>query len=219
MSLVNDSPVHLSNSKDFAAFLDAELNSTFDTSPDLDGEVEDKDDDEDDSKPNIERGKVNPTQCEAFTMVCTQGSLRHGVEQLDGSDLDEFRLRDASGAAQHALNMAKLKRENAQRLLYRADLAIHKAVVALMTAEAIKAASEDSNGDQSRGSETVASASAICDDSLQHKALSLSQCNATDVSTRAVLNIWETVEFLRNVPKGKYDAIIVDSSDPAGIFC
>ncbi|CAL5431570.1 unnamed protein product [Camellia sinensis] len=77
----------------------------------------------------------------------SEGSLRHGVEQLDGSDLDEFRLRDASGAAQHALNMAKLKRENAQRLLYRADLAIHKAVVALMTAEAIKAASEDSNGD------------------------------------------------------------------------
>ncbi|KAI8020483.1 hypothetical protein LOK49_LG04G00923 [Camellia lanceoleosa] len=46
----------------FAAFLDAELNSTFDISPDLDGEEEDededededKDDDEDDSKPNIE---------------------------------------------------------------------------------------------------------------------------------------------------------------------
>ncbi|XP_028101305.1 uncharacterized protein LOC114300652 [Camellia sinensis] len=55
MSLVNDSPVHSSNSKDFAAFLDAELNSIFDTSPDLDGEVEDKDDNEDDSKPNIER--------------------------------------------------------------------------------------------------------------------------------------------------------------------
>lgn len=67
-------------------------------------------------------------------------------ELLDGSDLDEFRLRDASGAAQHALNMAKLKREKAQRLLYRADLAIHKAVVALMTAEAVKAV-EDSNGD------------------------------------------------------------------------
>ncbi|CAA2970347.1 Hypothetical predicted protein [Olea europaea subsp. europaea] len=67
------------------------------------------------------------------------------VEQLDGSDLHEFRLRDASGAAQHARNMAKLKREKAQRLLYRADLAIHKAVVALMTADAIKSAS-NSNG-------------------------------------------------------------------------
>ncbi|CAL5383646.1 unnamed protein product [Camellia sinensis] len=56
MSLVIDSPVHSSSSEDFAAFLDAELNSTFDISPDLDGEDEDKDDDEDDSKPNIERG-------------------------------------------------------------------------------------------------------------------------------------------------------------------
>lgn len=75
------------------------------------------------------------------------GSVRHDPEHLDGSDLDEFRLRDASSAAQHALNMAKLKREKAQRLLYRADLAIHKAVVALMTAEAIKGSSEDVNVD------------------------------------------------------------------------
>ncbi|KAJ1414079.1 Enhancer of polycomb-like, N-terminal [Sesbania bispinosa] len=75
------------------------------------------------------------------------GPQRHGIEQLDGSDQDEFRLRDASSAAQHALNMAKLKRERAQRLLYRADLAIHKAVVALMTAEAMKA-SEDSVGQE-----------------------------------------------------------------------
>lgn len=76
------------------------------------------------------------------------GSQRQILEQLEGSDLDEFRLRDASGAAQHARNMAKLKREKARRLLYRADLAIHKAVVAIMTAEAMKAASEDnSNGD------------------------------------------------------------------------
>ncbi|THG01169.1 uncharacterized protein LOC114310990 [Camellia sinensis] len=74
-------------------------------------------------------------------------SLGHGIELLDGSDLDEFRLRDASGAAQHALNMAKLKREKAQRLLYRADLAIHKAVVALMTADTIRASFEHSNGD------------------------------------------------------------------------
>lgn len=76
-----------------------------------------------------------------------EGSQRLLFEQLDSSDLDEFKLRDASGAAQHALNMAKLKREKAQRLLYRADLAIHKAVVALMTAEAIKASTEDSNDD------------------------------------------------------------------------
>ncbi|MED6180038.1 hypothetical protein PIB30_006527 [Stylosanthes scabra] len=74
------------------------------------------------------------------------GPQGHDFEQLDGSDLDEFKLRDASGAAQHAHNMARLKRERAQRLLYRADLAIHRAVAALMTAEAMKA-SEDSNGD------------------------------------------------------------------------
>ncbi|KAK0572549.1 hypothetical protein LWI29_033330 [Acer saccharum] len=73
----------------------------------------------------------------------SDGSLKHGPEQFDGSDLDEFRLRDASGAAQHARNIAKLKREKAQRLLYRADLAVHKAVAALMTAEAIKASYDD----------------------------------------------------------------------------
>ncbi|XP_022976083.1 uncharacterized protein LOC111476594 [Cucurbita maxima] len=75
-------------------------------------------------------------------------SQRQIIEQLEGSDLSEFRLRDASGAAQHARNMAKVKREKARRLLYRADLAIHKAVVAIMTAEAMKAASQDdANGD------------------------------------------------------------------------
>ncbi|XP_055820657.1 uncharacterized protein LOC129889400 isoform X2 [Solanum dulcamara] len=76
-----------------------------------------------------------------------EGSRGPATEQFDSSDLHEFRLRDASGAAQHALNMAKLKREKAQRLLYKADLAIHKAVVALMTAEAIKAAAESTNVD------------------------------------------------------------------------
>lgn len=75
------------------------------------------------------------------------GSLRQSVEQWDGPDLDEFRLRDAAGAVHHALIMARLKREKAQRLLYRADLAIHMAVVAITTAEAIKASFyEDSKG-------------------------------------------------------------------------
>jgi hypothetical protein len=77
----------------------------------------------------------------------TDGYARHGREQLNDSGLDELRLREASGAAKHALNVAKLKRHRAQRLLYRADLAIHKAVVALMNAEAIKASSEDINVD------------------------------------------------------------------------
>ncbi|KAB2020099.1 hypothetical protein ES319_D07G044400v1 [Gossypium barbadense] len=72
---------------------------------------------------------------------------RHGPEQWDNSDIDEFTLRDASSAAQHALKMAKFKRERAQRLLFRADLAIHKAMVALATAEAMKESSEDLNGD------------------------------------------------------------------------
>ncbi|KAK8604803.1 hypothetical protein V6N13_082275 [Hibiscus sabdariffa] len=75
------------------------------------------------------------------------GFQRQGPEQWDNSDIDELTLRDASSAAQHALKMAKFKREKAQRLLFRADLAIHKAVVALMTAEAVKESSEDLNGD------------------------------------------------------------------------
>ncbi|ESW09082.1 hypothetical protein PHAVU_009G098700 [Phaseolus vulgaris] len=73
------------------------------------------------------------------------GPQRHGIDQID-TQLYEIRMRDTSGAAQHAVNIAKMKRERAQRLLYRADLAIHKAVVALVTAEAMKA-SEDSSGD------------------------------------------------------------------------
>lgn len=76
------------------------------------------------------------------------GSHRHhGPDHLDASDLDEFRLRDASGAAQHARNMARLKRERAQKLLYKADLAVHKAVAALMTAEAMKASVNNVNSD------------------------------------------------------------------------
>ncbi|KAM7260189.1 hypothetical protein ACFE04_015930 [Oxalis oulophora] len=69
------------------------------------------------------------------------------TEQLEGVDLDEFRLREAFNASKHARNVAKLKRERAQKLLCRADLAIHKALSALMTAEAIKASAEDSNGE------------------------------------------------------------------------
>ncbi|KAH1033447.1 hypothetical protein J1N35_045621 [Gossypium stocksii] len=77
----------------------------------------------------------------------SDGLQRHGPERLDNPDTDEFRYRDAASAARHALKMAKFKRERAQRLLFRADLAIHKAVVALMTAEAIKASSDNVNGD------------------------------------------------------------------------
>ncbi|GLU10240.1 hypothetical protein SLE2022_270590 [Rubroshorea leprosula] len=61
------------------------------------------------------------------------------------SNLDELRLRAASRAAHSVRNKAKLKRERAHRLMFRADVAIHKAVAALMTADAIKASFEDSN--------------------------------------------------------------------------
>ncbi|KAM6544018.1 hypothetical protein CsatB_008465 [Cannabis sativa] len=74
-------------------------------------------------------------------------SQRHIIEKFDGPDLDEFRLRDASCAAEHAINIAKLKRERAQRMVYRADVAIHKAVAALMTAEAMEECSENSDDD------------------------------------------------------------------------
>lgn len=98
-------------------------------------------------KNGIYRWNVGYSEWPSQRYFHSDGSQRHGPEQLDCSDLDEFRLRDASGAAQHARNMAKLKREKAQRLLYRADLAIHKAVNALMIAEAIKASFDDVNSD------------------------------------------------------------------------
>ncbi|XP_010905588.1 uncharacterized protein [Elaeis guineensis] len=67
--------------------------------------------------------------------------------QRQQADTREFRLHDASSAAQHASNMAKLKREKAQWLLRKADLAVHKATFACMTAEAIKASQKDVIGD------------------------------------------------------------------------
>ncbi|KAL5975604.1 hypothetical protein ACLOJK_019929 [Asimina triloba] len=75
------------------------------------------------------------------------GFQRHRVDQLGCSEFDEFRLRDASSAAQHASNMAKLKREKAQRLMHKADVALHKAASALMVAEAMRASEEDLIGD------------------------------------------------------------------------
>ncbi|GLT80523.1 hypothetical protein SLA2020_519580 [Shorea laevis] len=71
--------------------------------------------------------------------------LKHYLEQLDDSDLDEYRLRGASAAAHHALNVAKLKREKAHRLMFRADAAVYKAVFAVMTAVAVKASYMESN--------------------------------------------------------------------------
>ncbi|KAK9682555.1 hypothetical protein RND81_10G082000 [Saponaria officinalis] len=75
------------------------------------------------------------------------GFQRHNIEQVSPSVLDEFRLRDAASAARHAVSVAKLKRENARRMLCRADLAMHKAVAAIMTAEAVKASYTEPNDD------------------------------------------------------------------------
>ncbi|XP_022732136.1 uncharacterized protein LOC111286444 [Durio zibethinus] len=95
----------------------------------------------------IHRGNMSFSGWPSQRHYFSDGFQRHGPEQLDNSDIDEFRVRDASSAAWHALKMAKFKQEKAQKLLFRADLAIHKAVVALMTAEAIKESSENLNGD------------------------------------------------------------------------
>ncbi|KAL3655676.1 hypothetical protein CASFOL_000072 [Castilleja foliolosa] len=59
-------------------------------------------------------------------------------KELDVSNLDEFHLCNALGAAQRTRKLAKLKKEKAQMLLCRADLAIHRAVTTLMSAEAMK---------------------------------------------------------------------------------
>ncbi|KAG4931200.1 hypothetical protein AAZX31_17G192000 [Glycine max] len=71
------------------------------------------------------------------------GPKRQGIEQLDASVLEELRQRDAMAEARFKRHVAMLKRDRAKRLLYKVDVAIHKAMAALMTAEAMKA-SEDS---------------------------------------------------------------------------
>ncbi|ONM29421.1 Enhancer of polycomb-like transcription factor protein [Zea mays] len=66
-------------------------------------------------------------------------------------DIEELKLRDAASAAQHAAAMAKLKREKAHCLMQKADLALHKATVALMIADAIKSSSRNKSRDCRRG--------------------------------------------------------------------
>ncbi|XP_019086638.1 PREDICTED: uncharacterized protein LOC104716912 isoform X2 [Camelina sativa] len=74
----------------------------------------------------------------------SNGSQRLDLEELQNStDIDEYKLRDAAGAARRACALAKLKRERAENLRYKADLAIQKAAAALMCAEAVKASSVD----------------------------------------------------------------------------
>lgn len=74
-----------------------------------------------------------------------EGSERSDIKKLNSVEADDFIVRDASGTARHAQKIARLKREKAERKFHRADRAVHKALAALMTAEAIKAASVDRN--------------------------------------------------------------------------
>ncbi|AQK90620.1 Enhancer of polycomb-like transcription factor protein, partial [Zea mays] len=67
-------------------------------------------------------------------------------------DVEELKLRDAAGAAQHAAAMARLKREKAHCLMQKADLALHRATVALMIADAIKSSGRDTTRDGRRDS-------------------------------------------------------------------
>ena len=69
-----------------------------------------------------------------------------GASQSLRIDIEGLKLRDATSAAQHAATMAKLKRERAHCLMHKADLALHKATVALMFADAIRASNRDSSG-------------------------------------------------------------------------
>ncbi|XP_044975115.1 uncharacterized protein LOC123442978 isoform X3 [Hordeum vulgare subsp. vulgare] len=72
-------------------------------------------------------------------------ALQGGPPQSQRVDVEELKLRDATSAAQHAVTMARLKREKAHCLMHKADLALHKASVAVMIADAIKASSRDSS--------------------------------------------------------------------------
>ena len=87
-------------------------------------------------------GKRNAIQQWNTGVPESPGQWPYFLEGPDSPDLHELRLRDACGAAQYAHKMARLKREKAQKLFYRAALAIQKAVVALMNAEAVKESSD-----------------------------------------------------------------------------
>lgn len=67
------------------------------------------------------------------------------------SDFDaELRVQEATNATRAAAELAAVKRAKAQRLLQKADLAIHKAAVAVVTAEAIRAAERNAQGGNHR---------------------------------------------------------------------
>ncbi|XP_074578296.1 uncharacterized protein LOC141834822 [Curcuma longa] len=93
------------------------------------------------SKNEVNKWTSDYSESSSLKQASSNGFQRHLA------DMDEFRLRDATSAAQHAWNMAKLKREKAQWLLHKADLSLHRATVALMTAEAIKSSEKGIVGD------------------------------------------------------------------------
>ncbi|CAO2174848.1 unnamed protein product [Urochloa humidicola] len=84
------------------------------------------------------------------TVIHEWQNSKHLLPGSSRVDVEELKLRDATGAAQHAAAMAKLKREKAQCLMRKADLALHKATVALMIADAIKSSSRDTSRDGRR---------------------------------------------------------------------
>ncbi|KAL1210317.1 putative sister chromatid cohesion protein PDS5 [Cardamine amara subsp. amara] len=97
-----------------------------------------------------ERWDAGCSEWPSSNLLCySNGSQRLDPEELQHStDIDEYKLRDAAGAARRACALAKLKRERAESLRYRADLAIQKAAAALMCAEAVKASSVDQSSSE-----------------------------------------------------------------------
>ncbi|KAL0726473.1 hypothetical protein Bca4012_022566 [Brassica carinata] len=66
-------------------------------------------------------------------LVCLDAEELHNSSS--SRDSDEYKLREAAGAARRACAIAKVKRERAERLRYKADLAIQKAAAALLFAD------------------------------------------------------------------------------------
>ncbi|XP_051129988.1 uncharacterized protein LOC127250651 [Andrographis paniculata] len=73
---------------------------------------------------------------------------RPGFENMINPDnLNECRLRDASAAARYAQEVAKHKRHKAQIMFEQADIALQRATAVMLTADAIKFATDSANGD------------------------------------------------------------------------
>ncbi|KAK1550573.1 hypothetical protein Q3G72_021261 [Acer saccharum] len=88
MSLLTDSPVHSSSSDDFAAFLDAELNSNSSaSSPDEDDEDEESNDEEAENDNGLEGKSVKRCKVEMSGNIHEHGSTSHAtLEHKIGED-------------------------------------------------------------------------------------------------------------------------------------